>query len=157
MNVLQSVFGSLIMLGLFGCVTASSEDSIPLRSLAKGGFSGIQEAKQEVITEKKAWEQIWSKHSKSRTPAAAPPEVDFEKEMVIAVTMGSKRTGGYAVEIARVEITEKKLKILVKESSPPPGAMTLQALTAPFHFVAVPKSNLKPEFVKELKPAEKKQ
>src|SRR5947207_1397831 len=33
------------------------------------------------------------------------------------------------------------------EKSPPIGELTLQALTAPFHFVVVPKSNLKPEFV----------
>jgi hypothetical protein len=54
-----------------------------------------------------------------------------------------------------VEAKDKTLKISVKNSSPPPDAMTIQALTAPFHFVAVPKSNLKPEFV-EAKPAEKK-
>jgi len=34
--------------------------------------------------------------------------------------------------------------------------MTIQALTAPFHFVAVPKSDLKAVFVVEAKPASKK-
>jgi len=153
MNVVQSVFGSLILLGLFGCVNASGDDSFPVRSLAKGGFSGIKEVKQEVITDKKAWEQFWSKHSRLTRPAALPPEVDFAKEMVIAVTLGIKRTGGYAVEITRVQATGKILKIMVKQSSPPPGAMTIQALTAPFHFIAVHKSGLKPEFVVEAKSA----
>ena len=156
MNVVQSVIGSVIMLGVFACVTASSEDSIPIRSIARGGFSGIQEPKQEVITDRKIWEQFWSKHSRLMKPATALPEVDFTKEMVIAVTMGTKRTGGYAVEVVSVEAIDKKLKITVKQSSPPPGAMTIQALTAPFHFVAVPRSGLKPEFVVEAKPASKK-
>jgi hypothetical protein len=156
MNVIQSVIGPLIMLGVFACVTASSEASLPIRSIAKGGFSGIQEPKQEVITDKKIWEQFWSKHSNLTRPATALPEVDFAKEMVIAVTMGTKRTGGYAVEVVSVQPADKKLKIAVKYTSPPPGAMTIQALTAPFHFVAVPKSDLKAEFVVEAKPASKK-
>jgi hypothetical protein len=61
--------------------------------------------------------------------------------------MGTKRTGGYTIKIVRVEPTGKSLKVFVKQSSPPPGSLSIQALTAPFHFVAVPRSDLKPEFV----------
>ena len=155
MNVVESVIGALIMLGLVACATASSEDSLPIRSLAKGGFSGIQEPKQEVITDKKAWEQFWSHHNRLR-PTTPPPAVDFTKEMVIAVTLGTKRTGGYSVEIVRVTPLDKKLKITAQQTSPPSGAMTIHALTAPFHFVAVPKSSLKPEFAAEgMQPAKK--
>jgi hypothetical protein len=66
--------------------------------------------------------------------------------MVIAVTMGTKRTGGYAIEIVGVEVVDKKLKISVKETSPPPGAMAIQVLSAPFHFVAMPRSDFAVEF-----------
>ena len=59
----------------------------------------------------------------------------------------TKRTGGYTIESVRVEPSEKSLRIFVKQTSPPPGALTIQALTAPFHFIAVPKSDLKAEFV----------
>jgi hypothetical protein len=156
MNTVQSVIGSLIMLGLFACVTANGESSLSIRSLAKGGFSGIREPKQEAIRDTLAWEKFWKQHSVSGSSADRIPAVDFTKEMVIAVTMGVKRTGGYAIEIVRVEKTEKLLRIFVKETSPAPGALTIQALTAPFHFVAVPKTDLKPEFVVEAKPAEKK-
>ncbi len=155
MNVIRSVIGPLATLVLFACASVSGENSLPIRSLARGGFSGIREPEREVIADKKAWEQIWSRHNKSRKPTAALPEVDFEKEMVIAVTMGTKRTGGYAVEIVEVRPADKKLMIAVQQTSPQPRAMTIQALTTPFHFVAVPKSGLKPEFV-EAKPKEGK-
>ena len=120
---------------------------MPARSLAKGAFSGIKEAKQELIKDAAQWEKLWKQHALSANSGEKTPSVDFSKEMVIVATMGVKRTGGYAIEIVGVEVADQSLKISVKQSSPPPGALTIQALTAPFHFVAVPKSDLKPEFV----------
>jgi len=46
-----------------------------------------------------------------------------------------------------VESVDKRLKIWVRRKTPPPGAMLIQTLTVPFHIVAVPKSDLRPEFV----------
>ena len=68
-------------------------------------------------------------------------------DAVVVATMGTRRTGGYSIEIRNVAPTDKTLRISLKQTSPPPDAITVQALTAPFHFVAVPKSDLKPEFV----------
>ena len=146
MNVIQSLLIGLFFVCLFNCVNANDR-SLLIRSLAKGALSGIKEAKQEVIRDAAAWERFRKQHSISEQSAERIPPVDFSKEMIVAATMGTKRTGGYTIEIVRVEPTEKSLKIFVKRTSPPPGALTIQALTAPFHFVAVPKSDLKPEFV----------
>ena len=146
MNVIQSLLVGLFFVCLFNCVNANDR-SLLIRSLAKGALSGIKEAKQEVIRDAAAWERFRKQHSISEQSAERIPPVDFSKEMIVAATMGTKRTGGYTIEIVRVEPTEKSLKIFVKRTSPPPGALTIQALTAPFHFVAVPKSDLKPEFV----------
>ena len=154
MNVIQSLLVGLFFVCLFNCVNANDR-SLLIRSLAKGALSGIKEAKQEVIRDAAAWERFRKQHSISEQSAERIPPVDFSKEMIVAATMGTKRTGGYTIEIVRVEPTEKSLKIFVKRTSPPPGALTIQALTAPFHFVAVSRSDLKPEFV-QAKPAEKK-
>jgi PrcB C-terminal len=154
MNLIQTAILSVSLACLLSCVAADGGRSLKIRSLAKGALSRIKEAKQEVIRDAAAWDKFWKQHSVSAASAEKMPVVDFSKEMVIAVTMGTKRTGGYTMEILRVEPTEKSLKIFVKETSPPPGALTIQALTAPFHFIAVPKSDLKLEFV-ETKRAEK--
>ena len=137
-------------LSVLGCATATGGGPLPLRSLVKGGFSGIREAKQEVIKDSAAWERLWAQHN-ANTPRSAPlPDVNFSKEMVIVATMGTKRTGGYSVEILRAERKGKKLRIEVQQTSPPPGSITIQALTAPFHFVAVPRQDLEPEFVESI-------
>jgi hypothetical protein len=154
MNLIQSLTACLAIATLLGCTSATGADPPKLRSLGKGGFSGIKEAKKEVIKDRVAWEKLWTEHGKTTKNAPPAPHVDFSKEMVIVVTMGTKRTGGYSVEIVGVQPEGKKLQVTFKQTSPPPGAMTIQALTAPFHFVAAPKSDLAPEFV-EAKPLNK--
>jgi hypothetical protein len=147
MKVIESLLIGLFLIVLLNCVNADDAQPLVIRSLAKGTFSGIKEARQEVIRNATAWETFWNQHSASAGSAEKIPAVDFAKETVIAVTMGIKRTGGYTIEIVRVELAGKSLKIFVKQTSPPPGSLSIQALTAPFHFAAVPKSDLKPEFV----------
>ncbi|TMP96884.1 MAG: protease complex subunit PrcB family protein [Verrucomicrobia bacterium] len=134
----------------FGCLQCAGADSprpLPVRSLAKGVFSGIRDARKEVLRKAGDWEKLWSQHSVSAGATEKIPAVDFDKEMVIAATLGTQRTGGYSIEVVGVEARGKTLRISIKKSAPPPGAITIQALTAPFHFVAVPKSDLKPQFV----------
>jgi hypothetical protein len=130
-----------------GCVSPSAAAQLPIRTLAKGSFSAIQEPKTELIKDQASWEKVWQKHSASSKPAPEVPKVDFSKEMVVLVTMGRKNSGGYSIEVAGAEKAADKLKVTLNKKTPERGSMTIQALTAPFHFVAVPKSDLKTEFV----------
>ena len=155
MNTVLPLAAGLLFVSLFGCLNAHGAQPLPIRSLAKGAFSGIKAARQEVVRGAGQWETLWKQHSTSAGSVEKIPAVDFSKEMVIAATMGEQRTGGYSIEIVRVEPKGTTLSIAVRLSSPPPGAITIQALTAPFHFVAVPRSDLKAEFV-EADAAQKK-
>jgi len=110
MNALHSLVACLLLVSLTACVIAVGAGPMSLRSLAKGAFSGIREERREVIKNKAGWEKLWAEHGKLNSPGTNAPAVDFEKEMVIAVTMGTKRTGGYAIEIVGVEVVDKKLK-----------------------------------------------
>ena len=156
MNIIQTVGIGLSLACLLDCLAANEAQTLPIRSLKKGAFSGIREAKEEFVKSADAWEKLWKQHSSAVGQSEKIPAVDFSKEVVVVATMGTKRTGGYSIEIVGAEAKDKTLKISVKKSSPPPDAMTIQALTAPFHFVAVPKSNLKPEFVEANSGANKK-
>ena len=147
MNIIQSLLFCLILIWLFQDVNPCLAEALPVRSLAKGAFSGIKEARREVIKDAAQWEKVWKQHDTNAGSSDKIPAVDFSKEMVVVATMGTRRTGGYSIEIRNVAPTDKTLRISLKQTSPPPDAITVQALTAPFHFVAVPKSDLKPEFV----------
>jgi len=122
-------------------------ESLTMRTLAKIGFSGLTEPQQVVIREEKTWRELWSKHAVDKETASKVPKIDFSKEMVIAVALGRQRSGGYLLEITRVEIEGEKLRITYRRKAPAPDSIVLQVVTTPVHFVAVPKSDLKAEFV----------
>jgi hypothetical protein len=134
---------------LCGAAVETFGADIPFRKLDRGAYSGITEATNRVIKTEAEWEKLWKRHGALRVPPQPVPAVDFEMEMVVAVFMGQKPTGGHAIEIKRIETTPSRLRIFVERKEPGPDAIVTQALTAPFHFVAVSRSDLKPEFVVE--------
>ncbi len=124
---------------------ADQGKDLAMRTIAKGAFSAIQEPVELVVTNKSQWEDLWKKHSK-RAPAEPAPDVDFNKETVLFVSMGRKNSGGYSISIQSVEKAGSGWVAKVVKKSPQAGAMTIQALTAPFHIVTVPGTELKVRF-----------
>lgn len=105
----------------------------------KGSHCGIAEPRRIVVTDEKTWERLWRAVHARRTPLPPVPEVDFSKQMVLAVFMGQKRTSGFAIQIAEVFACNREILVHVKEIAPPPNAIVLQVLTQPYHIVVVPK------------------
>lgn len=136
-------------LSLFLCVAAPAAETNAVRTIFKGNFSGLQEEKQLVITNRADWEALWKQHGARKEPKDPPPKVDFEKESVIVAAQGQKRSGGYSIEIADVRRAADKTEILIRTKSPKPGALTIQALTAPIHIAAVPRIQGKVQFKPE--------
>jgi hypothetical protein len=145
MNVLCTIPISLTTLFILGCAGAVAPRVLELRPLARGGFSGIQVARQEVIRDSRRWEETWNEH-RGKSSAPCPP-VDFSKEVVIVATMGRQNTGGYSIRVVRAEATADKLRIQISRTTPKAGARAIQVLTAPYDFVAVPRVELPVEFV----------
>ena len=57
--------------------------------------------------------------------------IDWKKQMVIVVSGGTQRTGGYSVDVKSLDVKEGKLIVNWKLNSPKPGAIVTQALTTP--------------------------
>jgi hypothetical protein len=152
MNLHLAVVAGLIATFAAAWAVQSGAEPLHVRVLAKGALSGIHEPTQEVIKDKAAFEKLWAKHNTRHLGETPVPEVDFSKEIVVFVAMGRKNTGGYNIHIIKVEPVGGKLRISVQRKTPPPGGIAVQVITAPFEFVAVPKSDLPPEFVDEPPP-----
>ena len=71
-----------------------------------------------------------------------------EGKMVVAVFMGSRSSGGYAVEIKDVKEEDGKLVVEYQEHAPGPDMMTTCVMTSPFALKMVDKSDLPVEFKK---------
>jgi hypothetical protein len=132
-------------LGMFALsASAAEKEAAPsVRLLKKGSLSAIKTPKRVVVQDEKAYAALWTQHSGDSTLDGEPrpaPSVDFKTEMVLAVFLGEKRTGGYSVEIKDAQETGGNLVVTVLEKSPGPGSIVTEALTAPYCFVAVKRS-----------------
>lgn len=144
MKPISTLLALILVLQLASCSTMkqkrSGDSKIAFYSIAKGEYSGIEEKRQIVITGIEALRNIWTEVFSIYHPAPGLPEIDFEKNTIIGVFMGTLSTGGYSIEI--VEITETAKHILVKYrvSSPSPGSMVTMALSQPYHIVSMLKT-----------------
>src|SRR4029079_1061906 len=116
---------------------SQSTDRVSFKTIAKGVRSGVREASQFAIRSQSEWQKLWRQHSLASTPRAPLRTVDFDKELVAAVFLGEKPTGGYGVEISSAEVADRSLTIFLKETSPKPGAIVTQAINQPFHIVRI--------------------
>ena len=103
----------------------------------------MDDARQTTVRSAAEWEKLWRQHAGEKTK----PAVDFSKEMVLALFMGTRPTAGFTIEIVGVREDGAALMVQYRETRPPAGGITAQVLTSPYHIVAVPK----PAAVKDVK------
>jgi hypothetical protein len=98
-------------------------------------MSGIDRPQQSVAKTAAEFQTLWQRHA----PGRPAPTVDFTKNMVVAVFLGSRPTGGYAVEITSVNSQGDATIVRWTERAPGPGQMASQVITAPSFMAVVPR------------------
>jgi hypothetical protein len=123
------------MLFLLLAALAQVTPTPPLRTIERGTMSFVDAPRQIAARTPAEWSVAWRAHAGDRQP----PIVDFSKEMVVGVFLGTRRTSGYAVEILRSREENGALVVQYVETQPAPRAITAQVITMPYHFVAMPR------------------
>jgi hypothetical protein len=143
MNVLGTVLASLVL--LCACRSSShsaveAENGIAFHNLARGYQTGIAGPGVHVARTADEWRELWRQHASTVIPAPDAPAVDFTRDMVLCVTIGTRPTYGYAVEIVRIApVDEGRFRVEIAEKSPAPGAITSTIVTQPYHMVVTAK------------------
>jgi hypothetical protein len=104
-------------------------------TVAEGRTSGIDERREVVVRGVAEWEALWREHG-GRTSA---PDIDFTREMVVAVFSGTRPTGGYSVQILSAAREADAFVIQYAERQPAGDTIVTQVLTAPFHMIRLPR------------------
>jgi hypothetical protein len=107
----------------------------PLRVLEKGDQSNVDDAMQVTARTTAEWNTLWRRHSPDRDQ----PRVDFAREMVVGVFLGSRPTAGFGVEILSALVEQGVLVVRFREAQPPGGRILAQVIASPYHLVAVPR------------------
>lgn len=114
--------------------------------LAEGSHGGFKDAQSLVIKDQKGLQKIYTQINMTRRPGLPIPEIDFENEMVIALFMGEKNSGGYSTKVQNLVPKGKELEIIVKETTP--EGMTTTVICQPFYFCKVKRSDSQITFKK---------
>jgi len=116
-------------------VTMAAQTAGP-RTIEKGDQSNIEDARQMVVRTDAEWARLWQQHSFDRPK----PAIDFAKETVVAVFMGSRPNAGFSTAVVSATEGGGALVIRYTETQPAKGALTAQVITFPYHIVAIPKA-----------------
>jgi hypothetical protein len=107
----------------------------PVRSLDQGSQSEIEVERQVTARNRDEWAALWRAHA-PRRPA---PAVDFSREMVAGVFLGSRPTAGFAVEITGYRDSGSDVIVLYREMAPSRDTITAQVIVSPYHLVVIPR------------------
>lgn len=153
--IAQIIFISICLSAFGGKMVFSLSDEVkdkiarvPFVTVDKGYMSGTVERQFVVVKNEEEWGNLWARHKSKVFPAPQPPVVDFQREMIIAVFSGEKRTGGYGIEIRKIEEDREKRQLIVSflEIQPPPRSAVIQVFTQPYHLVRLQKLDLPVKF-----------
>lgn len=122
----------LVVLSL---LAASVQTPLPTRDVDRGDFSNVDEARQVVVRTTGEWTTLWRQH----TPDRPQPDVDFGRDMVLGVFLGSRTSAGWSAEVASVSPTTDGLVVRYREKRPIAGGVAAQVITTPFHLVSLSK------------------
>src|ERR1700682_4136033 len=119
----------------------------PVRSLDHGGQSEIEDQRQVTVRDRGEWASL----CRAQAPRRPAPAVDFAREMVAGVFMGTRPTAGFAVDIVGYRESDNDVIVLYRETAPSRDTITAQVIVSPYHLVVIPRRTGKVSFEK-LKP-----
>jgi hypothetical protein len=127
MSVTMSIITMIFAAALQGTQPA-------IRTLDRGDQSNVDDARQTVARTAAEFDRLWQLHA----PDRQQPRVDFSKEMVAGVFLGSRPTAGFGITIVGTREESAALVVQYRETRPARGLITAQVITSAYHIVALP-------------------
>jgi|GEM_PF-1286423 len=122
------------------CLSREPRFIVPFETVSQGTYSGHPEVNNYIIDNREDWKNLWQKITAKTWPSPPLPEVNFNKDMLLARFMGERTSGGYRVEFLVVIEAEEKVYITAIEVSPGPDCGVTAAMTQPYHVVQIPRT-----------------
>lgn len=137
-------FPLVIMILWFGSPAAQAQQGrpsvprpphVPFEVIDKGSVGAPQQKGELVIRNEQQWADLWRDLHGQRSSRPAPPVIDFEKEMILAVLMGQQPTGGYAIEVTQIVTLSGQVIVKVLQTAPSEGTPVTLMLSSPYCIV----------------------
>ncbi len=139
---------SIALLLAVSSPSAQAQESVVFRTIAQGSLSGIHVSNEFVVRTRSEWQALWRRHTTGTPqPRAALPEVDFSRDIVIAVFAGEVPAGS---RFGIVKITQQTGRLVAQiqvRGRPGPEPVDVAPVT-PFHIIRLARFPLPVVFVK---------
>ena len=106
-----------------------------------GVYSALQERAFLVIESREDFARWYQDLHAHRLPPPPVPRIDFRQHLVLAVAMGHRSTGGYAIRIADAALDGDTIRVSIVERQPAPGTAQTTAVTSPYAIAIVPRGD----------------
>jgi len=151
------MFKNFLILVLFSSLALSCSNQgeeeiiIPFEVIHGGSYSAIGDKRQVVIKNNDDYQKLMSEVYANLDQMPRIPEVDFSRNYVVAVFMGTKNTGGYAINFDKIIKRTNDLTVSVYETSPGAKCVVTDAITQPYEIVKIPKIDKTVKFKTKLR------
>jgi len=108
------------------------EFNVNFETIDIGYYCEHHERHDYIIQTQQDWDDLWQKTYGASLEAA---DINFSSNIVIAVYMGARATGGYRIEITNIGENEEHRRVYIRETSPSPFDMVTMLVTQPYHIV----------------------
>jgi hypothetical protein len=113
-------------------------------------YSGIPDSQRVVIRDAPAWRQYWTALNRPFIPAPAVPDVDFAREMIVLVSMGTRPSGGFLIRIDSAMTDAQRILVQVTQVVPGRGCAVPAVVTRPVDLARVPATSLPVSFAERV-------
>jgi len=113
--------------------------AVNVDQIDQGQYGDIVEGTQTVLRDEEVYASFWKRLHADRRSVPERPRVDFDEEVVVAVVLGQRSSGGYSVAIDEALANDAGSQILVRFTETVPGdeCGVTQALTSPYVLATV--------------------
>jgi len=124
--------------------TSVRGDPIPIVRLRSDPYSftfvsGFDSPARVVVRDAATWQAIWAQTFKGGSVPTIPV-VDFSREMLVVVALGSHSSGGYGILIdGASEAGSDNVSVAVRSISPGVGCGVTEAFTQPVDIARMPR------------------
>ncbi len=145
MNVVPAL--SLLAFTFVGCHATPANTEVAFERVLSGQLGLSMEAKNAVVKNVEEWRALFRA---SGPGIEAPPlNIDWSKSMLIAVSLGSRPSGGYAVAIDSLTLKGSHWIVHARESRPAKDSLQTTMITAPFDCIATARFAGRVDFIVE--------
>ncbi len=123
-----------------GLIGEQELSNVEFETLVKSTHSSYQDEDHFVIVDEEGLNNL--------ELGELSEKVNFEEEMILAVFMGERTTGGYSIEIVEIMEKDDVVEVIIGQTSPGEDDMVSMAFTYPEHIVKMEKTEKPIEFIK---------